>query len=105
MPGLVCMSNVKMKDLAVVVLLAFDVLVAVPAGKYPLWTVHNSLFRTELSMAFWIGIISAIGLPVWLVVRLFRESTGHALKTVELIGALGWLVVIGYLILSEFPII
>jgi hypothetical protein len=99
------MSRVQTKDLAVMFVLALDFLVVAPAVRYPLWTVHSPLFRAALSSAAWIGLISAVGLPIWLVIRLVRESAGRALKVVELIGAVCWLVAIGYMVVTEFPII
>jgi hypothetical protein len=99
------MSNVGKRDLFVLIVLAFDFLVAVPAGKYPLWTVHSELLRVELYAAFWAGVISAVGLPVWIGIRLRHEPKGRRLKIVELVGALCWILAIGYLVVSVFPII
>ena len=99
------MSNVRKADLSVAILLAFDFLVSVPAGKYPLWTVHSAIFRGEVYAAFWVGVISAVGLPVWIGIRLRREPTGRRLKVFELVGALCWILALGYLVVSEFPII
>jgi hypothetical protein len=99
------MSSVQTKDLVVMFVLAFDFLVAAPALRYPLWTVHSPPFRATLSLASWIGLISAVGLPVWVVIRLFREPAGRGLKVVELVGALCWVVAIGYLVISEFAFI
>jgi len=93
------------KDIAVCSILVFDFLVAAPAGRYPLWTIHNALFLVGLKVAVGIGIASEIGLPIWVGIRLVSESTGRGLKLAELIGALCWLVVLGYLIVSEFPVI
>jgi hypothetical protein len=61
--------------------------------------------RAALSVASWVGVISAVGLPIWIGLRLFREPKGRLLKVIELVGALGWIVVLGYLIVSEFPVI
>jgi hypothetical protein len=93
------------KDIAACAILVFDFLVAAPAGRYPLWTVHSALLLTGLRLAVAVGVVSAIGLPVWLGVRLVRESRRRGLKVVELVGALYWLVFLGHLILSEFPVI
>lgn len=99
------MSNVQKKDLAVIVALAFDFVAAASSRRYPLWTVHSPPFRAVLSVAFWMGVISSVGLPVWLVIRLLREPDGRGLKVVELGGALCWFVALGYLVISEFTVI
>jgi hypothetical protein len=98
------MSTPK-KDIAVCAILAFDFLLAAPSVGYPLWTVHNTPFLIGLKLASVIGVVSAIGLPVWIGIRLVRESNERGLKVAELIGALCWVVFLGHLILLEFPII
>jgi hypothetical protein len=99
------MSNVRRADVGVAIILAFDFLVAGPAGKYPLWTVHNPWFRTSLSVAFWVGVPSAVVLPIWIGTRLSREPHGRLVKLVEFVGALGWVAVLGHQIVSGFPVI
>jgi hypothetical protein len=99
------MSAVRKTDLAIVSVLAFDFLVALPASTYPLWTVHSSLFRALLSAASWIGALSAIALPVWVGIRLFRKASRRLLIFVEFVGALSWLAVFAYEVISSFPLI
>ncbi|MGA9509385.1 MAG: hypothetical protein WBV55_12280 [Candidatus Sulfotelmatobacter sp.] len=99
------MSSVRKSDIIGATILAFDFLVAGPAGKYPLSTVSNPWFRTLLSAAFWFGIISAVLLPIWIGIRLVREPNGRLVKFVEFLGVLGWVLVLTHLIASEFPVI
>jgi hypothetical protein len=99
------MAGTRTKDLVTFAILTFDFVVAVRAMSYPLWTIHNRWFRASISVASWIGIISAVALPIWIVIRLFREERGHVLKAVELFGALFWIGVLGHQIIAEFPII
>jgi hypothetical protein len=99
------MSSVRKSDIFGVMILAFDFLVAGPAGKYPLSTVHSVWFRASLSVVSWGGVISAVALPIWIGIRLFREPSGRLLKVVEFVGALGWIVVLGHQIVSDFPVI
>lgn len=99
------MSSVQSRDYAIVAVLAFDFLVVAPALRYPLWSVHIMFFRAVLDAGCWIGLISAIGLPIWLAVRMVRESAGQTLKIVELVGSLCWLLVFGYLVVSGFTVI
>jgi len=99
------LSDVRKRDLLAVIILAFNFLVSAPAAKYPLWTVHSVLFRSGLVAAFWVGMISAVGLPIWIGIRFSRESEGRGLKIVEFMGALCWILALGYLVVSEFPIL
>jgi hypothetical protein len=80
-------------------------LVALPAGRYPMWTVHSACFRGLLNAASLIGAVSAITLPFWAGVRLFREPARRRLVFIEFLGALCWLTAFVYLIVSEFPVI
>jgi hypothetical protein len=99
------MASIRKTDLVIVSILAFDFLLALPAGKYPLWTVHSGWFRTWLYTASLIGAISAIALPVWVGIRLFRKPAGRRLVFVEFLGVLCWLAAFVYVVVSEFPVI
>jgi hypothetical protein len=99
------MSSVRKSDVFGVMILAFNFLVAGPALEYPLWAVHSRWFRASLLVVTWGGLISALALPIWIGIRLFREPSGRLLKVVEFLGALGWIVVLGHQIVSDFPVI
>jgi hypothetical protein len=97
------MSGIKKTDLATASFLAFDFFVALPATNYPLWTVRSGWFRASLYVAFWLGALSAIGLPVWVGVRLFRGASWRLLIFVEFVGAVSWLAAFTYIVISSFP--
>jgi hypothetical protein len=99
------MARLRKADLVVITVLAFDFLVAVPAGKYPLWTVHSRLFKELLRLTFWAGVISAGLLPFWVGFRLFRERPGRTLILVECVGVLCWLAALVYMIVSAGAVI
>ncbi len=98
-------SPIRKSDLVTASVLAFDFLLALPAGRYPLWTVHSGWLRAWLYATFLIGSVSAIALPFWVGVRLFREPAGRRLVFVEFLGVLCWLAAFVYMIVSDFPVI
>jgi hypothetical protein len=99
------MSTVRKADVATVAVLAFDFLAALPAGNYPLWTVHSNWLRAWLYTASGIGTLSVVVMPVWVGIRLFREPARRLLTFVEFIGALSWLAAFAYQVVSSFPVI